>query len=75
VRAAERLSVIVVVIALLGLVLKVIPGWHQVNGAVLALTLPIHLALAWSLRELAAYRTSPAPQGAAARAMVSRSAA
>lgn len=74
-RAAERLSVIVVVIALLGLVLKVIPGWHQVNGAVLALTLPIHLALAWSLRELAAYRTSPAPQGAAARAMVSRSAA
>ena len=74
-RAAERLSVIVVVIALLGLVLKVIPGWHQVNGAVLALTLPVHLALAWSLRELAAYRTSPAPQGAAARAMVSRSAA
>jgi len=31
----------------------VLPGLDQVNGEVIALTLPVHLALAWSVRRLA----------------------
>lgn len=73
--AARRLSIVIAVIALVGLVLKLVPSFYQVNGAVIALTLPVHLALAWSVRALGAAReTSPVP-GGAARAMVSRSAA
>ncbi len=72
---AQRLSLVIALIALLGFVIQVLPGVDQVNGAVIALALPVHVALAWSMRALATvHATSPAP-GAAARAVVSRSAA
>jgi hypothetical protein len=75
VRPAQRLAIVIAGIALLGFLLQVLPGVDQVNGAVIALTLPVHLALAWSMKALAiAHAPSPMP-GAAARAVVSRSAA
>ena len=74
-RASRRCAAVVAVVALLGLALQAAAGFDQVNVAVIALTLPAHLALALGARE----RSSPttrAPVGAArARAAVSRSAA
>jgi hypothetical protein len=32
----------------LGLLLKVLPWFHQVNGEIVALALPINLAVAWA---------------------------
>ena len=76
VRAAQRLSAVIAVVALVGLLMKLLPWFSQVNGAVIALTLPVHLALAWSVRALSAARvTRPLPPDAAARAIASRSAA
>jgi hypothetical protein len=73
--AARRLSGVVALVALVGFVMQVLPGVDQVNGAVIALALPVHLALAWSMRALRpAAATSPTAP-AAARAVVSRSAA
>jgi hypothetical protein len=76
VRAARTLSVVVAAIAFVGLAMQVLPWFNQVNGEVIALTLPAHLALAWSVLALTvAPETAPSPRGAAARPVVSRSAA
>jgi len=76
VRAAKRLSAVIAVVALVGLLMKLLPWFHQVNGAVIALTLPVHLVLAWSVRALSAARvTRPLPPDAAASAIASRSVA
>jgi hypothetical protein len=48
-RAAVGLAVAVLAISLLGLVLKILPWFSQVNGEIIALALPMHAALAWSL--------------------------
>jgi hypothetical protein len=75
VRTAQRLSLVIALIALVGFVIQVLPRVDQVNGAVIALALPVHLALAWSMRAIQPVpATSPVP-GAGARAVVSRSAA
>ena len=74
--AARRLSVVIAVIALVGLVIQLLPWFDQVNGEVIALTLPTHLALAWAVMALTpAPEASPVHPGAASRAVVSRSAA
>jgi hypothetical protein len=76
VRAARTLSVVVAASAFVGLAMQVLPWFNQVNGEVIALTLPAHLALAWSVLALTvAPETAPSPRGAAARPVVSRSAA
>jgi len=76
VRAAQRLSTVIAAIALVGLAAKLLPWFFQVNGAVIALALPVHLTLAWSVRALSAARvTRPVPPDAAARALASRPAA
>ena len=75
VHTAQRLSLVVALIALLGFVMQLFPGVDQVNGAVIALALPVHLALAWSMRAIQPVAaTSPMP-AAGTRAVVSRSAA
>jgi hypothetical protein len=58
-------------LALLGLVLKPLPGLDQGNIEIVALTLPINLAAAWALTRLA----SPAPHPRTARPAEVRSAA
>ncbi len=37
-------------LSLAGFVLQLIPGFNQVNGEVIVLALPVHLALVWALR-------------------------
>jgi len=69
----RTLSTVVAVVAVLGLALKLLPWFNQVNVAVIALTLPAHLILAWAVRSLPV--TVPTRPAAAARAVVSRSAA
>jgi hypothetical protein len=46
---AWRLAAAIVALALLGVALKVLPGFRQVNGEFVALALPVHLGLAWGL--------------------------
>jgi hypothetical protein len=76
VRAARTLSVVIAAIAVVGFAMQIVPWFHQVNGEVIALTLPAHLALAWSVLALTvAPETAPARRGAAAQPVASRSAA
>jgi len=51
--SAWWLGAVILASSLLGLALKVVPGFEQDNLAVIALVLPGHLALAWTLRRLA----------------------
>ena len=44
---AGRAAVTVGALALAGLVLQILPGWDQVNGEILALTVPAQLGLTW----------------------------
>ena len=65
-RWAWRLSAAVAALSLLGLVMQVLPGLDQRNAQIIALALPINLALAWAVRGLAE-RTHATPQPAATR--------
>lgn len=63
--AAHRallLAGLLVILSTLGLLLKVLPQFSQVNGEIIALVLPIHLGLAvgiWQLRRAPATRQAP----------------
>jgi multisubunit Na+/H+ antiporter MnhC subunit len=48
-RRALVLAAVVVGLSLLGLVLKLLPAFYQVNGEIIALALPIHLGVAGGL--------------------------
>ena len=73
---ARKLSVVIAAIAVVGFVMQVLPWFKQVNGEIIALTLPAHLALAWSVLALTvAPETAPSRRGAAAQPVPSRSAA
>jgi Domain of unknown function (DUF4105) len=48
-----KLAWLVVVLALIGLLLKLLPGWGQVNGPIIALALPAHAGVAAALTRLA----------------------
>jgi uncharacterized membrane protein len=75
VRDARTLSKVIAGFAVLGLVMKVVPIFNQVNGEVIALTLPAHVVVLWAVLALTA-ELAPAPQRASARAAVAtRSAA
>jgi hypothetical protein len=52
-RWAVRLSLLVAAMSVLGVVLKVLPWFRQVNGEMIALALPVNLAIAWSAWRLA----------------------
>lgn len=71
-RPAYWLTIAVAGLSLLGLLLKVFPAFDQANGALIALTLPAHLGLAWAVYRLsgaAVQRTpvQPAPGPSAPR--------
>jgi hypothetical protein len=47
-RAARAAAIAVVALGLMGLVLALLPGGQE-NRAIVALFLPVHLAIAWSV--------------------------
>jgi hypothetical protein len=53
-------------LALLGFILQVLPFMDQLNGEIIALALPINLALAWSMWRLTKPRTEPPGEPASA---------
>jgi hypothetical protein len=62
----SRLAWLVAGLALLGLVIKILPAFNQVNGEIIALLLPAHLGIALSLGSRSPWPTSsgkiePAP--------------
>jgi hypothetical protein len=76
VRAARTLSIVIAAIAFVGFAMQILPWFNQVNGEVIALTLPAHLALAWCVLALTlAPETAPARRGSAVQPVASRSAA
>jgi hypothetical protein len=48
-----KIAWVLVVFALVGLALKLMPGWGQANGPIIALTLPAHAGVAAALTRLA----------------------
>jgi hypothetical protein len=52
VRPARAIATAAAVSALLGLAIQVLPGIDQVNGEIIALLLPGHLALAWAMARI-----------------------
>ncbi|HEX2191109.1 MAG TPA: DUF4105 domain-containing protein [Longimicrobiaceae bacterium] len=64
-RPARLLALAVAALSLLGLVMQVLPGLDQVNGTMIAFTLPVHLGLAWGVDRLA--RRDPLPRPLPAR--------
>lgn len=48
-RPARLLALAVAGISLLGFVLQILPGMDQVNGEIIALVLPVNLALGWGV--------------------------
>jgi len=76
VAVARTVTRVVAVIALVGLVMQVLPWFNQVNGAVIALALPAHVALAWAVAALTVQpERAPTRAGAASSQVASRSAA
>jgi hypothetical protein len=76
VRPARTLSIAIAAIAFVGFAIQILPWFNQVNGEVIALTLPAHLALAWCVLALTvAPETAPARRGGAVQPVASRSAA
>jgi hypothetical protein len=66
-RAARMLAALIVILALVGLLLKLFPGFQQDNESVIALALPAHLGLAagiWRLADGTDQRTRRAPSRA-----------
>lgn len=52
-RGAVRLALVVAALSVLGLLLEVFPWLHQANGEIIALALPVNLAVAWAAWRLA----------------------
>ncbi|MET0400075.1 MAG: DUF4105 domain-containing protein [Longimicrobiaceae bacterium] len=48
-RPARMLALAVAALSVLGLVMQALPGLDQVNGTMIAFTLPVHLGLAWAV--------------------------
>lgn len=65
-RGAWALSAAVAALSVVGFVIQVLPGLDQRNAQIIALALPINLALAWTVRTLAD-RTRAAVQPVPAR--------
>lgn len=55
-RGVTRLATFISMVSLLGFVLQGVPGWNQNNGEIIALALPLNLAVAWAVYRLAHYK-------------------
>jgi hypothetical protein len=65
VRRAVKLAGFVAAICLLGFVAQGIPAFYQKNGEIIALALPINLAVWWTVYRLTSYRRTSLPSSAA----------
>jgi hypothetical protein len=75
VRDARTLSKVIAGFAILGLVMKVVPIFNQVNGEVIALTLPAHVVVLWAVLALTVEPAPAARRASAAAAVATRTAA
>ena len=62
---AARLSLAVAALSVVGFLMQIIPGLDQGNGVIVALALPVNLALAWVTRRLAFWAEGRGPAPAA----------
>jgi hypothetical protein len=62
---ARKLSGFVAALSLFGFVLQGVPLFHQKNGEIIALALPINLAVWWTVYRLTVYRRTSLPSSAA----------
>jgi uncharacterized protein DUF4105 len=62
---ARKLSGFVAALSLFGFVLQGIPFFSQKNGEIIALALPINLAVCWTVYRLTSYRRTSLPSSAA----------
>jgi hypothetical protein len=62
---ALKLAAWIAVICLVGLVIQSLPLFHQKNGEIIALALPINLAVWWTVYRLTSYRRTSLPSSAA----------
>ena len=62
---AHRLAAWIAVLGLIGLVIQSLPLFHQKNGEIIALALPINLAVWWTVYRLTSYRRTSLPSSAA----------
>ena len=62
---AKKLSGFVAALSLLGFVLQGIPFFDQKNGEIIALALPINLAVWWTVHRLTSYKRTSLPSSAA----------
>ena len=65
VRRAIKLSGFVAALSLFGFVLQGIPFFDQKNGEIIALALPLNLAVWWTVHRLSHYRRTSLPSSAA----------
>ncbi|MDP9200519.1 MAG: DUF4105 domain-containing protein, partial [Gemmatimonadota bacterium] len=65
VSSARKLSGFVAALSLFGFVLQGIPFFDQKNGEIIALALPINLAVWWTVHRLTGYRRTSLPSSAA----------
>ena len=62
---AHKLAGLVAVLSLLGFVLQGTPTFDQKNGEIIALALPMNLAVWWTIHRLTVYRRTSLPSSAA----------
>ena len=62
---ARKLAGLVASLSLLGLVAQGIPFFDQKNGEIIALALPMNLAVWWTVHRLSHYRRTSLPSSAA----------
>jgi len=62
---AHKLPAWIAVLCLIGLVIQSLPLFHQKNGEIIALALPINLAVWWTVYRLTSYRRTSLPSSAA----------
>ena len=62
---ARQLSAIVAALSLFGLIAQGVPFFRQLNGEMIALGLPINLAVVWTVYRLTGYRRTSRPSSAA----------
>lgn len=60
-RAVAWLGTAIAALAVLGFAIQVLPWFHQVNGEIIALALPVQVAMAWAVR-----RSATAPRAGSA---------
>jgi len=62
---ARQLSAIVAALSLFGLIAQGTPFFRQLNGEIVALGLPVNLAVVWTVYRLTGYRRTSRPSSAA----------